>query len=71
MFAEHSPVPLLVTALLVALAMVVLYRLLFSRENRERRRRNKSYGRVVSRREHSATVNLSVKTPQEKRPDRN
>jgi len=69
MFAGHSPLALLATAALLALAAVVLWRHVFSRDSRERRRRNRNYGRVVSRRHGHGSVNLSVKVPGEKRRD--
>ena len=52
-----------IAALIIVAVMVFFCRAVISPQARDRRRRSRSYGRVVSRKRRSATVRLNAKAP--------
>jgi hypothetical protein len=64
-FAVISPVLWLTGAALAAAMLVLLFRSVFSREGRDRRRRSRSYRRVA-RKGSGLSVRFSVRTPKDK-----
>jgi hypothetical protein len=55
-----------IAALIVVAVIALIYRAVMSPQARDRRRRSRSYGRVVSRKRRSATVRLNAKAPIDK-----
>ena len=59
-----------IAALMVAAVIVFLYRIVFSPQARDRRRRNRNYGRVVTRKRKIANVRFNASTPRGKNRDK-
>jgi hypothetical protein len=55
-----------IASLIIVVVIPFIFRTVMSPQARERRRRSRSYGRVVSRKRRSATVRLNAKAPSDK-----
>lgn len=67
MLALSAPWALGTFALVVALTTAFFWRPLFSREARGRRRRDRNYRKVSSKRRHGPAVQLNLEAPEEER----
>jgi len=67
MLALSEPWVLGEAAFVVAVMMALLWRPLFSREVRDRRRRDRNYRKVSSRRRHGPAIQLNMEVREEER----
>ena len=59
-----------IAGLIIVAVIAFFYRTVMSPQARDRRRRSRSYGRVVTRKPRSATVRLNAKVPSDKNRDK-
>lgn len=65
MLAVSEPWAIGVAAVVVVAIAFFLWRSLFSREARDRQRRTRNYGKVLSKRQHGPAVQLNLNVPTE------